>query len=57
MTSLRVICGLGPPPIKNLGYAYGIGSVRSLLCDFEKLLRRYNVQYCQIVDLLFLFRF
>ena len=23
MTSLRVICGLGPPPIKNPGYAYG----------------------------------
>ena len=22
MTSLRVICGLGPPPIKNPGYAY-----------------------------------
>ena len=22
MTSLHVICGLGPPPIKNPGYAY-----------------------------------
>ena len=22
MTSMRVICGLGPPPIKNPGYAY-----------------------------------
>ena len=22
MTSLRMICGLGPPPIKNPGYAY-----------------------------------
>ena len=23
MTTLPVICGLGPPPIKNPGYAYG----------------------------------
>ena len=23
MTSLQVICGLAPPPIKNPGYAYG----------------------------------
>ena len=23
MTSLHVICDLGPPPIKNPGYAYG----------------------------------
>ena len=26
MTSLRVICGLGPPPIKNPGYAYDSGA-------------------------------
>ena len=24
MTSLYVICGLPPPPIKNPGYAYGL---------------------------------
>ena len=29
MTSLRVICGLGPPPIKNPGYAYGHTSIHN----------------------------
>ena len=29
MTSLQVSCGLGPPPIKNLGYAYGCYTVQT----------------------------
>ena len=29
MTSLRVICGLGPPPIKNPGYAYVLHCLRA----------------------------
>ena len=36
MTSLRVICGLGPPPIKNPGYAYdpkALSLVAVLECD------------------------
>ena len=28
MTSLRAICGLGPPPIKNPGYAYDAECLR-----------------------------
>ena len=31
MTSLRVICGLAPPPIKNPGYAYGPAFMKSFV--------------------------
>ena len=37
MTSLHMICGLGPPPIKNPGYAYG--SVRR---TFERGARKFE---------------
>ena len=45
MTSLHVICGLGPPPIKNPGYAYARYPSK---CRF-KIQFKYNFPRVQFV--------
>ena len=50
MTSLHVICGLGPPPIKNPGYAYGHGrpifqNQMSCFCFYNLLKRKTDVTF------------
>ena len=55
MTSLHVICGLGPPPIKNPGYAYASEMLYTFSIDayiricFEPLIPRLHPG-CHVIE-------
>ena len=56
MSLLHVICGFGPPPIKNPGYAYDSGS-RFSTCFFQLLSatgsnRFFYVNLLQLIELM-----
>ena len=42
MTLLHVVCGLGPPPIKNPGYAYVRCSLVGLLIIATGIIRNFQ---------------
>ena len=57
MTSLHVICGLGPPPIKNPGYAYGLLYSSKIELEYGTLVRygsRCEVRSTQILNVPYL---
>ena len=46
MTSLRMVCGLGPPPIKNPGYAYAplLATLLNVIINLTLLFALYHSQ-------------